>query len=117
MHMQYYTCRIKNLILLHAHECIHRSGKDWRKARSASNNQIKPSNVQTYTPGVSDVVASFIDYIQSARDGDGRISDITMPIRRLLTSSKNFLYLKTASPYHVERERETEAICRELTLQ
>ena len=67
-----------------------RSGQDWRKARSASNNQIKPSNVQTYTPGVSDVIASFVDYIQSARDGDGKISDITMPIRRLITSCKKY---------------------------
>ena len=68
--------------------CHFRSGKDWRRARSASNNQIKPSNVQTHTSGVSDVIASFVDYIGSTRDGDGRISDIKMPIRRLITSSK-----------------------------
>ena len=68
-----------------------RSGEDWKKARIASNNQIKPSNVQSYTLGVSNIVASFVDYVQSARDGDGRISDITMPMRRLLASCKNYV--------------------------
>ena len=85
----------------------YRSGQDWRRARSASNNQIKPSNVQTYTPGVNDVIASFVDYIGSARDEDGRISDIKMPIRRLITScKKTFILLRNlARERAIARER------------
>ena len=67
----------------------YRSGEDWKRARSASNNQIKPSNVQTYTSEVSNIMAKFVDYIQSARDGDGRINDIVTPIKRLIMSCKD----------------------------
>ena len=53
--------------------------------------------MQTYTPGVNDVIASFVDYIGSARDEDGRISDIKMPIRRLITSCKKVIIREKSS--------------------
>ena len=53
--------------------------------------------MQTYTPGVSDVIASFVDYIGSARDEDGRISDIKIPIRRLITSCKKIIIREKSS--------------------
>ena len=66
----------------------HRIGEDWKKSRSASKNQTKPSNVQTYTAGLSDVVGSFTDYVQSTRDRDGRVSDINRPLKNLMVASK-----------------------------
>ena len=44
--------------------------------------------MQTYTAGLSDVVGSFIDYVQSTRDRDGRVSDINRPLKNLMVASK-----------------------------
>lgn len=64
-----------------------RSGEDWKKGRSAINKQIKPSNVQSYTPGLNGVTTYFTDYLKSVRDENDRISDISMPLRKLLMES------------------------------
>ena len=61
-----------------------RSGKEWKEGRSAANNQIKPRNVFSYTAGLNDVTLRFTDYLRTARDENDRISDISMPLRRLL---------------------------------
>ena len=69
--------------------CIYvRYGEDWKRARSAVNNQIKPANVQTYTAGINDDIARFIEHIRSIRDAQGRISDIGIPLKRLMTASE-----------------------------
>lgn len=71
-----------------------RTGEDWKKGRSAANKQIKPSNVQTYTFGLSDVATRFAVYLKSVRDERDRIGDISMPLRRLLMDSmKNSMIL------------------------
>ena len=63
---------------------MYRSGKEWKEGRSAANNQIKPRNVFSYTAGLNDVTLRFVDYLRTARDENDRISDISMPLRRLL---------------------------------
>ena len=65
-----------------------RLGEDWKKARSAVNNQIKSSNVQMHTAGQNEVFGSFIDYLQSTKDRDGRISDVSWPLKRLIVACK-----------------------------
>ena len=64
-----------------------RSGEEWKKGRSAVNQQTKPSNVQLYTPGLNDVVARFTEYLTQSRDKNDRIDDIAMSLRRLLVES------------------------------
>ena len=66
----------------------HRIGEEWKNSRSALKNQTKPSNVQTYTAGLSDIVGSFIDYVQSTRDREGRVRDINRPLKNLMVASK-----------------------------
>ena len=48
------------------------------------NNQIRPRNVFSYIAGLNDVAVWFTNYLKSARDENDRISDISMPLRRLL---------------------------------
>ena len=64
-----------------------RDGKEWKDGRSAANNQIKPRNVFSYTAGLNDVTTRFTKYVKSARDENGRISDIAQPLKRLLMES------------------------------
>ena len=42
----------------------------------------------SYTAGLNDVGTRFTDYIRSARDENDRISDISLPLKRLLMESK-----------------------------
>ena len=56
------------------------------------NQQIKPSNVQTYTPGLNGVAARFTDHLKSMRDKNNRISDVSRPLRRLLVESVLKIY-------------------------
>ena len=65
-----------------------RLGEDWKQARRAINKQILPSNVQTYTAGLNDIVADFVEHMGSVRDAEGRVKDISIPLRRLLTASE-----------------------------
>ena len=64
--------------------CHNRSGEEWKKGRSVVSKQMMPSNVQRYTPGLNDVLARFTEHLKSTKDENDRISDITMPLRRLL---------------------------------
>ena len=73
-----------------------RSGEAWKKARSAVNQQSKPSNVQTYTPGLNAVVSRFTEHLRSSRDDSKQINDVTRPLKRLLAESKEISKL-TAS--------------------
>ena len=67
---------------------MYRSGEKWKEGRSAINQQIKPSNVQTYTPGLNGVAARFTEHLKSMRDENNRINDVARPLRRLLVESK-----------------------------
>lgn len=66
----------------------YRTGPSWKEGRTAAGNQIKPRNVFSYTAGLNSVAASFTEYLKSAKDENHRISDISMPLRRLLMDSK-----------------------------
>ena len=75
---------------------MYRSGKEWKEGRSVVNNQIKPRNVFSYTAGLNDVTLHFADYLRTARDENHRISDISMPLRRLLVE-RMLLIMATTS--------------------
>ena len=66
----------------------HRSGEAWKKARDAVSQQIRPSNVQTYSPGLNGVASRFVEHLKSVRDKNDRISDVSRPLRRLLMESE-----------------------------
>ena len=66
---------------------LYRSGERWKKRRDAISKQIKPSNVQSYAPGLNGVATYFTNYLKSVRDENKRISDICVPLRRLLMES------------------------------
>ena len=59
-----------------------------KEERSAVNNQIRPRNVFSYTAGLNDVATHFTDYVRSARDESNRISDVSLPLKRLLMESE-----------------------------
>ena len=54
------------------------------------HQKIKPNPVmcRRISAGLSDVVGSFTDYVQSTRDRDGRVSDINRPLKNLMVASK-----------------------------
>lgn len=48
-----------------------------------------PNNVKRYTRGINDVAARFAEHVSSLGDENGRISDITAPLRKLMVESMN----------------------------
>ena len=81
-----------------------RSGEAWRKARKAVSQQIKPSNVQTYSPGLNGLARRFTEHLKSVRDENNRISDVSRPLRRLLVESE-FTVFVTVVQYSISNSK------------
>ena len=57
--------------------------------------QATPRSVQAYSSGFTEIFQRFANYIESAKDENDVISDITSPIKLLFVESK----LRGASPH------------------
>ena len=63
---------------------IYRTGEEWKRGRSAVSKQMLPGNVKQYAPGLNDVLIRFTEHLKSIRDENDKITDIIIPLRRLL---------------------------------
>ena len=72
------------------HHCniVISEGEEWKERRVAMGKQATPRSVQAYSSGFTDIFQRFADYIESAKDETGVISDITLPIKLLFVESK-----------------------------
>ena len=67
---------------------IYRDDEQWKELRTAVGKQTLPRNVNSYIPGMNDVLQRFTRYLRANRDEKGYVEDISDLLNKLLMECK-----------------------------
>ena len=68
---------------------LYRNDEEWKKLRTAVGKQTLPQKVNSYIPGLNDVLQRFTHYLRANRDEKGYVKDISELLPKLLVECKS----------------------------